>query len=273
MSEIVPFNYDDYEIRVVMINGKPWFVAADIAAVLGYHDATSMVRTVRDHQKGTHPVRTSNGVMQDMIIISRAGLSRLIMRSDKEDADRFQDWVTDEVLESIADTGTYGLEQIDLPTALERYAAALREQQAATARAIDAEHQVEELQPKALEYDFYMDSTGTCDLGALGQALGGGRQRLIDRLRELDVLVSQVASQQGGVRPMQRYVEKGWFEVKLEVTNVGPKYVTYATAAGASGVLRKLVEFGIGGRPWRKQLPSESELLRRIFSAEEDRAS
>jgi DNA-damage-inducible protein D len=156
--------------------------------------------------------------------------------------------------------------EMDLPTALERYAASLRETQAAVQRAIEAETYVNELQPKAIEWESYMDSDGLCDLGALAQALGGGRTRLIRRLRELGILVSEVASQLGGTRPMQRYVELAWFEVKVEDTNVGPKYVSYATPRGVSGVFRALVKHGVGEHRWGP-LPTEEELFKVVFPA------
>ena len=154
--------------------------------------------------------------------------------------------------------------EMDLPTALERYAASLRETQAAVQRAQLAETYVNELQPKAAEWDLYMDSDGLCDLGALAQALGGGRTRLVRRLRELGILVSEVGSQRGGTRPMQRYAEVAWFEVKMEPTNVGPVPVSYATSKGVSGVLRALVKYGVGEHRWGP-LPTEEELFKLVF--------
>jgi anti-repressor protein len=127
------------------------------------------------------------------------------------------------------------------------------------------------LQPKAIEYDRYMSCDGLCDLGALAQALGGGRTRLVARLRELQILVSQAASQRGGTRPMQTYIEKGWLEVKIEETNVGPVAVAYATPKGVSGIFRALVRSGVGERRWGA-LPTEAELFDRITFTTDRRA-
>ena len=33
---LIPFSYDGQEVRVVEINGEPWFVGTDVARVLGY---------------------------------------------------------------------------------------------------------------------------------------------------------------------------------------------------------------------------------------------
>lgn len=269
MTEIVPFNFDDHEIRVIMIDDTPWWVAGDVCAPLEIKDTRQAVSRLDEDDRCTAPVIDQLGREQLTWVVNESGLYDLILDSRKPEAKRLRRWITSEVMPQIRKTGAYGLEKIDLPTALERYAAALREQAAATARAIEAENQVVELQPKAIEFDFYMDSGGLCDLGALAQALGGGRQRLIDRLRELGILVSREASQ-GGVRPIQYYMEQHWFEVKLEDTATGPKYASYATPKGASGVLRKLVEHGIGGRRWNRELPSEDALLRLVFPKDGD---
>lgn len=42
-----------------------------------------------------------------ILMVSESGLYKLVMRSDKPEAKRFQDWVTREVLPSIRKTGTY----------------------------------------------------------------------------------------------------------------------------------------------------------------------
>jgi phage antirepressor YoqD-like protein len=146
----------------------------------------------------------------------------LILRSNKPNARAMSRWLTSEVVPQIRKTGSY-IQAPDYPTALELYAKVLRDKDAASQRAIAAEAQITEMVPIVREWESYMDSTGTVDLGALAQALGGGRQRLVDRLRELGILVSLTASQRG-IRPMQQYQDRGWFKVVLEkpASNVGP---------------------------------------------------
>jgi prophage antirepressor-like protein len=64
-----------HQVRVVTIDGKPWFVAADVCRVLGLAPNVAG-RTVRDDEKGQHQVLTLGGP-QKMTIISRPGLSKL----------------------------------------------------------------------------------------------------------------------------------------------------------------------------------------------------
>jgi prophage antirepressor-like protein len=106
VSEIVPFAFNGAEVRTVLIDDKPWFIAADVAKILSYRDAANAVRTLRDRQKNSHPVSTPGGV-QNLIVVSEPGLYRLVMRSDLPAAGEFQDWVTEEVLPAIRETGGY----------------------------------------------------------------------------------------------------------------------------------------------------------------------
>lgn len=262
MTEIVPFNFDDHELRVVMIGGEPWFVAGDVCAILDLVDVSRAVSRLDEADKSTARVSFDHDQPRNVLVVNESGLFDLILDSRKPEAKRLRRKVTREILPSIRKTGAY-FEEMDLPTALEKYAASLREKAAAERRAIEAQSRVVELAPKAVEWDYYMDSTGLCGLAYLGQQLGAGRNRLINRLRELGVLVSRDESQ-GGVRPMQRYVEQDWFVVKTKNTPVGPKPEAYATPKGVSRVYRLLVENGVGTQNWRTLPPSEEALLRAI---------
>jgi len=59
-----------------------------------------------DLEKGKHLIRTPGG-LQSMNIISESGLYKYIMRSEKDQAEPFQNWVTGEVLPTIRRTGRY----------------------------------------------------------------------------------------------------------------------------------------------------------------------
>lgn len=262
-GDLTPYQFENHEVRVFMIDGNPWWVLNDVCTAIGIVNPRNAVTRLEDDDVRDMDTIDSMGRHQRVNIINESGLYDLIFVSRKTEAKRFKRWVTKEVLPEIRRTGTYGLE-MDLPTALERYAKALREKDAASKRAIAAESYATELQPKAVEYDRYMDADGLCDMGALAQALGGGRTRLMRRLRELGILVSETGSQRGGVRPMQRFQDIGWFEVKMEPTNVGPVYVTYATPRGVSGIFRALVKHGVGEYRWGA-MPTEDELMKLVF--------
>jgi prophage antirepressor-like protein len=95
-------------VRVVMLEGNPWFVAADLALVLGYSSAKDAARLVREDERGRHNLPTPSAD-QEMTIVSESGLFRLIMKSRRPEAEAFQDWVTRDVLPTIRKTGGYTL--------------------------------------------------------------------------------------------------------------------------------------------------------------------
>lgn len=85
------------QVRTVEIDGEPWFVARDVCAILGIRNSRDALNRVPDTQKGLHPIQTPGGT-QRLSIVSEAGLYRLVMRSDKPEAEPFIAWVTEEVL-------------------------------------------------------------------------------------------------------------------------------------------------------------------------------
>lgn len=100
------FNFGAHAVRIVVRNGEPWFVAADVAAALGYLTAKDAARNLSEHQKGGHILPTLGGE-QRVTIINESGLYRLVLRSRKPAAEQFSDWVTGEVLPSIRKSGRY----------------------------------------------------------------------------------------------------------------------------------------------------------------------
>jgi len=114
MSQLIPFEFDGQQVRVQMDEvGKPWWVAIDVCAVLDIRDVGKAVLRLRGKEK--RPMGGSE--TPNALIINESGLYRLIMRSNKPDAERFQDWVFEDVLPSIRQTGKYEIE----PKASDRY--------------------------------------------------------------------------------------------------------------------------------------------------------
>ena len=107
MNELQIFNNEEFgEIRTTEIDGKPYFVASDVATALGY---TNPRKAVIDHCKGVtkRDAPTSSGT-QSMSYIGEGDLYRLIMKSKLPSAEKFESWVMDEVLPSIRKNGYYG---------------------------------------------------------------------------------------------------------------------------------------------------------------------
>lgn len=108
MNDIINYTFEEETVRVVMIGNDPWWVANDVAKVLGYQRQQEMVRNLDDDEKGVHIVHSPGGD-QSMTVISESGLFAAILKSRKPEAKRFRRWVTGEVLPSIRKTGRYQL--------------------------------------------------------------------------------------------------------------------------------------------------------------------
>ncbi len=109
MAAITPFQFENQSIRVVTKNGNPWFVAVDIARCLGYIDTDQAIRKNCKYAE-SHPV-CETGQVRHLNFIPESDIYRLVMRSKLPEAERFADWVMEEVLPSIRKTGGYRADQ------------------------------------------------------------------------------------------------------------------------------------------------------------------
>lgn len=105
-AKVIPFRFEARQVRTLLIDDQPWFVAADVAAALGYPAAPQMTRNLDDDEKGMQNLHTLGGD-QEMLVINESGLYSAILRSRKAEAKRFKKWVTAEVLPAIRKHGRY----------------------------------------------------------------------------------------------------------------------------------------------------------------------
>ena len=150
MNDITIFNHLGNSIRVMTEDGEPFFVASDIAKILGYRDAYNMTRRLDPDDKGTRPASTPGGI-QELTIINESGLYTAILGSEVEGARKFKRWVTSEVLPSIRKHGMYATpatieDMIANPDIIIQLATTLKEERAARAK---AEAEIEAQRPVA----------------------------------------------------------------------------------------------------------------------------
>ncbi len=108
-QQLMPFDYEGREIRVVKDEqGDPWFVAADVCAVLQLPETHKAVARLDDDEKDRNSIPTPGG-SQSMTVVSESGLYNLVLGSRKAEAKRFKRWVTHEVLPAIRKTGSYAV--------------------------------------------------------------------------------------------------------------------------------------------------------------------
>lgn len=113
-NELQIFNYGDKDIRIVVVDGNPQWVAKDVCDVLDLGNTSLAVNGRPDRpgsgldedEKGVANVNTLGG-LQEMIVVNESGLYSLIMTSRKPEAKVFKRWTTHEVLPSIRKHGAY----------------------------------------------------------------------------------------------------------------------------------------------------------------------
>ncbi|QCX81156.1 hypothetical protein C9F11_37865 [Streptomyces sp. YIM 121038] len=147
-------------VRSVVIDGEPWFVAKDVTDVLGLANGRDAVGRLPKRMKSSVVISDGTPGNPTKTLIRESGVYRLIMRSNLPAAERFQDWLAEEVIPAIRQTGSYTVEPAaprlpDLTTP--QGVLALAEQFKATAeQLVEADRKLKELEPKALAHDTLM---------------------------------------------------------------------------------------------------------------------
>lgn len=107
MNELTVFENAAFgELRTVEREGETWFCLADVCRPLGLEAKGCRRRLKEDGVITTH-LTDSMGRPAQMLFIDEPNLYRVIFQSRKAEAERFMDWVTEEVLPSIRKTGRY----------------------------------------------------------------------------------------------------------------------------------------------------------------------
>lgn len=107
MSQLKIFNFENSDVRTLLVDDTPFFVGKDIADLLGYKRADNAIRAhVDTEDKLVHRISAS-GQTRHMSVINESGVYSLIFRSELPAAKRFKRWVTNEVLPKIRQTGSY----------------------------------------------------------------------------------------------------------------------------------------------------------------------
>lgn len=174
--DIQPFDFDGMQVRAVLVDGEPWWIAADIAKVLDIGRTHDAVRGLDEDETRTDSIRTSAGPRQ-VTLVSESGLYSMVLRSRKPDASRFRRWVTHEVLPAIRRTGRFeaapaaAVVPQTLQAALRAYADQLDATAAAEARALVLTERVEVLVPMAEQAEHHRAADGLVSVGDFANSL------------------------------------------------------------------------------------------------------
>lgn len=211
MNEIQLFNFENHEVRSLLLNNEPWFVGKDVAEVLGYERADNAIRNHIDKEDKLMHQISASGQNRNMTIINESGLYSLVLSSKLPSAKKFKRWVTSEVLPALRKTGQYQVKEL---SGSELMARALIEAQNVLAA---KDKVIEEMKPKVVFADAVATSHTSILVGELAKILKQngidmGQKRLFAWLREKGYLIKRQGTDYN--MPTQKAMELGLFEIK-----------------------------------------------------------
>jgi anti-repressor protein len=113
MNKLTVFSFEGQEVRTVLKDNEPWFVAKDVCDILSISNANMATARLDEDEVSQAEVIDNLGRKQMTNIVNEMGLYNLVLRSDKSEAKAFKRWVTHEVLPAIRKTGVYVTPQVD----------------------------------------------------------------------------------------------------------------------------------------------------------------
>lgn len=248
------FRFDMTDVRCLMRDDQPWFVAADVCAALDLPDTHKAVGRLDEDEKGRNSIPTPGGP-QEMTVVNEPGLYNLVLGSRKPEAKRFKRWITHEVLPALRKTGEYRLQrmpedprELGLPdfrnpaVAAIAYGETLLKLQASEAvvQQLQVEKAANEAElsvtkPKAEAYQRLTEAPGCLNLQTAGKTLGHAPNKFIRWLK------TWALHYRGrSLVPYQRLIEQDYFEVRLVHRGDEVFSQTLVTAKGMAMLARRL---------------------------------
>ena len=109
MNDIQVFSNEKFgQVRTVMQDGEPWFVAADVCKALEIPNVGQSLSRLDDDEK-TNTIISNDGKRGNptRTLVNEPGLYSLVLSSRKKEAKEFKRWITHEVIPSIRKHGIY----------------------------------------------------------------------------------------------------------------------------------------------------------------------
>lgn len=229
-NEIQIFQNEQFgTIRTAGTADNPLFCLADICRVLDLRVSPTKDRL---DAKGVSQIDTlTNGGIQTMYFVNEKNLYKVIMRSDKPQAEPFQDWVCGEVLPSIRKTGSYAVKNMSRKELALMIIQQEEEMEVLKLENKKKEETLKEQKPKVVFADAIVGSKSSCLIGELAKIITQngyeiGQNRLFAWMR-----MNHYLGTIGEYRniPCQKYLEMGLFELKKNVHSQNGQMVTTIT--------------------------------------------
>lgn len=224
MNNLMTFENENFgAVRVVEIDGAPWFVGKDVAKALGYSNTSKAVIVhVDDDDKmsvmvgigaDSHFGNAPSGSTKTTFI-NESGLYSLILSSKLESAKKFKHWITSEVLPSIRRNGGYiaGQEELsDEDLLAKALLVAMNKIKEKDQTIAEQTKTIEEQEPLVIFANQVTDTENAIDMNDMSKLLckkgfNIGRNRLFKMLKDWGVLMENNV-------PYQRFIDNKYFTV------------------------------------------------------------
>jgi len=228
-NQLQIFNYNSKQVRTIIKDDEPWFVAKDVCEILEINPSEAVKgRKDRNFEDGLDvdeyrddiDIVDSIGRRQKALAVNEAGLYSLILKSRKPEAKQFKRWITHEVIPSIRKYGLYAtpdtvekiLENPDyMIEILQKYK---EEKQ----KRLEAENRLKEQEPLVLFAGTCLKSKDNILVRELAKiakdkSIEIGEKRLYQKLREWKIIMPD------STEPYQEYIDRGYFVVEEKPVN------------------------------------------------------
>lgn len=238
MNDLQVFKNEQFgEIRTIIKEGQPWFVAKDISNILGYSETNRMTSRLDEDESISTKLE---GMNMNSTLINESGLYNAVLGSNKLQAKQFKKWVTSEVLPTIRKHGAYMTDHtiekaLMDPDFLIKLATNLKEEKF---KRLEAENKIELNKPKVVFADAVSVSHTSILVGDLAKILKQngidiGANRLFERLRTEGYLIRRKGSDYN--MPTQKSMELKLFEVKETAITHSDGHVTISKTTKING--------------------------------------
>ena len=201
------------EIRTVVIDGEPWFVAVDVCRALEIVNSSDALTRIDEDEKGVVLTDTPGG-KQEVTTVNEPGLYSLVLGSRKPEAKVFKRWITHEVIPSIRKNGGYiagqeTMSDVELMARALIVAQNVIEEKNRQISGLTAENLL--MKPKAEYFDDLVDRKLLTNFRDTAKELHLGQKRFIAFLTDNGYAYRDA---KGRILPHQKHVDAGLFELK-----------------------------------------------------------
>lgn len=210
MNELKLFNFEEKEVRTLLINDEPWFVGKDIADNLGYRNGSRDINRHVDEDDRIKTMVFDGNQNKETIVINESGVYALVFGSKQPNAKKFKHWVTSEVLPQLRKTGKYAVRPANYKEALLELVAQIEENEKLEQQVAVQNQQLLEMTPKANYYDVILNCKDLMPITAIAKDYGKSAQWFNEYLHKLGVQFKR-----GGLWILyQQYAEQGYTSTK-----------------------------------------------------------